>query len=75
MLGAVAAGATAGGYASLADAVARMAPAPATTYQPVPESRHQYDALYREYRRLYDHFGRGGNEVMTVLRRLRRATS
>jgi L-ribulokinase len=75
MLGAVAAGATAGGYASLADAVARMAPAPATTYQPGPERRHQYDALYGEYRRLYDHFGRGGNEVMTVLRRLRRATS
>jgi len=75
MLGAVAAGASAGGYASLAEAVARMAPAPATTYQPVPERRRQYDALYGEYRRLYDHFGRGGNEVMTVLRRLRRAMS
>jgi L-ribulokinase len=75
MLGAVAAGAAAGGYASLADAVARMAPPPNTTYEPIPERRRQYDALYGEYRRLYDHFGRGGNDVMKVLRRMRRVTS
>jgi L-ribulokinase len=75
MLGAVAAGAAAGGYATVADAVARMAPAPKTTYEPIAQRRRQYDALYGEYRRLYDHFGRGGNDVMKMLRRMRGVTS
>jgi L-ribulokinase len=73
MLGAVAAGASAGGCDSLADAVARMAAAPRTTYRPDPGRQREYDALHREYRRLYDHFGRGGNEVMRTLRSMRRA--
>jgi L-ribulokinase len=72
MLGAVAAGSAAGGYPSLTDAVAAMAPEPAQVYEPREEHRRQYDTLYGEYKRLYDHFGRGGNEVMRVLRTLRR---
>lgn len=72
MLGAVAAGTAAGGHGSLTEAVARMAPPPAQVYEPVEERRRQYDLLYREYKRLYDHFGRGGNDVMRLLRGLRR---
>jgi L-ribulokinase len=72
MLGAVAAGAAGGGHDSLGVAVARMAPPPAHIYEPIEPNRRQYDLLYREYKRLYDHFGRGGNEVMRVLRGLRR---
>jgi hypothetical protein len=30
--------------------------------------------LYAEYKRLYDHFGRGANDVMTLLRGMRRRT-
>ena len=73
MLGAVAAGAAAGGYGSLTEAVARMAPRPTELYEPIDDHRRQYDALYREYKRLYDHFGRGGTDVMKMLRTMRRA--
>jgi L-ribulokinase len=72
MLAAVAAGPEGGGYATLADAAAHMAPPPARVYRPVAEHRPVYDMLYGEYRRLHDTFGRGENNVMKVLRRLRR---
>jgi L-ribulokinase len=72
MLGAVAAGASGGGYDSLASAVHRMAPGPVHVYQPIEANERQYDVLYREYKRLYDHFGRGGNDVMQLLRGMRR---
>ena len=53
MLGAVAAGTTRGGYATLREAAAGMAPAPSTVYEPDSDRRRQYDTLYREYKRLY----------------------
>lgn len=72
MLGAVAAGAERGGYDSLLEAAQRMAPSPSRVYRPIEARRVQYGALYSEYRRLYDYFGRGGNDVMPRLRELRR---
>ena len=72
MLGAVAAGAAGGGYASLSEAVARMTPPPACVYEAIDERRRDYDGLYREYKRLYDHFGRSENDVMRRLRGMRR---
>ena len=72
MLGAVAAGAAAGGYSSVEEAVAKMAPAADRVYQPDPARARSYDELYGEYKRLYDYFGRGQNDVMKVLRRRRR---
>jgi len=46
-------------------------------YLPNPDRARDYEALYAEYRRLYDWFGRdestGGNEVMHRLRDMRRA--
>ena len=71
MLGAVAAGAHGGGYDSVATAVAHMAPPAARVYRPIPENRMPYETLYAEYRRLYDYFGRGENQVMKALRALR----
>lgn len=71
MLGAVAAGPERGGYATLPEAVAAMAAPPTTVYEPISTHRAPYDTLYAEYRRLYDYFGRGDNNVMKVLRRLR----
>jgi L-ribulokinase len=71
MLGAVAAGASGGGYDRLSAAVRNMALPPATTYKPMRKHRAVYDELYAEYCRLYDYFGRGGNNVMKILRSLR----
>jgi L-ribulokinase len=72
MLGAVAAGTARSGHESLAAAVARMAPRATHVYEPIETHQRQYDLLYREYKRLYDYFGRGGNDVMKVLRGMRR---
>jgi L-ribulokinase len=71
MWGAVAAGASAGGHATITDAASRMASLSETRYRPRPENRAAYDVLYGEYLRLHDLFGRGGDEVMRRLRRLR----
>ena len=70
MLGAVAAGHSGGGYESLSDAVAHMAPSPTKVYHPRADHLAPYDALYAEYLRLYDYFGRGENNVMKTLRTL-----
>ncbi|MCX4095150.1 ribulokinase [Nocardia sp. alder85J] len=40
-------------------------------YLPDPDRAAAYDALYAEYRLLHDHFGRGGNDVLHRLRRIR----
>ena len=34
-------------------------------------SSDAYDRLYEEYRLLHDHFGRGSNDVMKRLKRMR----
>ena len=68
MLAAVAAGSAGGGYDSLDVAVTRMAPHPSRVYEPNPNRASQYETLYREYKRLYDYFGRGENDVMRALR-------
>jgi L-ribulokinase len=68
MFGAVAAGA----YDSIRDASRHMAHLSETTYEPNPAHRDTYDALYREYVRLHDLFGRHGDDVMRTLKRLQR---
>ncbi len=75
MFGAVAAGAQAGGYDSIADAARHMAPAGARTYS--PDARHHaiYERLMAQYRRLHDYFGRGENDVMKELRAIRALAS
>ena len=42
-----------------------------TVYHPNPEASAIYDKLYAEYVRLYDTFGRGGDNVMKNLREIR----
>jgi L-ribulokinase len=44
-------------------------------YQPDPERAAAYDRLYAEYRLLHDYFGRGTNDVMHRLRRIRAEAS
>ena len=73
MFGAVAAGAGAGGYDTIAEASARMARLSDVTYTPDPALREVYDALFAEYRELHDAFGRGSLDTMKRLRRIRAA--
>jgi L-ribulokinase len=37
-------------------------------YEPEPENADAYDDLYAHYLRLHDHFGRGGDDLMHLLR-------
>ena len=68
---AVAAGPERGGYATTAEASARMARLQEGAYIPNAENKAIYDRLYAEYRTLYDYFGRGDNDVMKRLMALR----
>jgi L-ribulokinase len=71
-LGSAMFGAVVGGvHDSIRAASRAMAPPTAETYVPDRASRAAYDALYAEYVRLHDHFGRGGDDVMRTLKRLR----
>ena len=74
MHGAVAAGAAAGGYDTIAQAAERMAHLKDKVYQPIQASRATYDRLYREYVTLHDYFGRGANNVMKRLKAMRAET-
>jgi len=71
MHAAVAAGAEAGGYRTIVEAAAHMAHLADKVYRPIPEHQPLYDRLYNEYVRLYTYFGRGENDVMKVLKRIR----
>lgn len=71
MHGAVAAGAEAGGYPSIFEATKKMARLRDEAYRPNPEHTRVYDQLYPEYVTLHDYFGRGSNEVMKRLKRLK----
>ncbi len=71
MHGAVAAGASAGGYDSITGAAQKMARLRAECYQPNPANKAVYDQLYDEYLILHDYFGRGANDVMKRLKALK----
>jgi L-ribulokinase len=62
----------AGRYPDVHAAGAAMGGRNHAAYQPRPEAAAAYDELYREYRALHDHFGRGGNDVMHRLKAMRR---
>jgi L-ribulokinase len=71
MFGAVAAGKAAGGYDSIYEAARTMAHLKDETYTPIPEHQKVYDLLYAEYIALHDYFGRGANDVMKRLKRIK----
>jgi L-ribulokinase len=71
MFGAVAAGKSAGGYDTIYEATRRMAHLKAETYKPIPENQKVYEKLFVEYLHLHDYFGRGGNDVMKTLKKIK----
>ncbi len=72
MFGAVAAGKMAGGFDTIQEAAKIMAKVKDYTFRHNPENTATYDRLYREYRLLHDHFGRGGNDVMKRLKQIKK---
>ena len=73
MFGAVAAGSARGGYDSIIDAARSMADPAGEIVRPIAAHLPAYNALFTEYLRLHDWFGRDGNDVMKRLKRLRAA--
>jgi L-ribulokinase len=61
----------AGAYPDVFVASAAMGRVVRDAYVPDPARADAYDALYRHYVRLHDHFGRGADDVMHALRRIR----
>lgn len=57
----------AGECSDIISAAARYAQPVLDTYYPNAENAKIYDALYREYKKLHDYFGRGENGVMDRL--------
>jgi L-ribulokinase len=71
MFGAVAAGRASGGYDTILEAAQHMAHLKDEVFRPIPENQAVYDRLYAEYKVLHDYLGRGENDVMKRLKRLR----
>ncbi len=71
MHGAVAAGKAAGGYDSIVEATKAMARLRDEAYEPNPANKAVYDKLFAEYVTLHDYFGRGANDVMKRLKKLK----
>ena len=42
-----------------------------TVYKPRAKDKAAYDLLYKEYITLHDYFGRGGNDIMKKLRKIK----
>jgi L-ribulokinase len=71
MFGAVAAGSEKGGYDSIYEAAKKMSSVREEYYKPIPENVEVYKKLYDEYKQLHDYFGRGGNDVMKRLKKIK----
>lgn len=61
----------AGAYPNIQAAAAKMGKLKDEIFRPIPENQAIYDKLYAEYLILHDYFGRGENDVMKRLRKIR----
>jgi L-ribulokinase len=61
----------AGVYPDIHAAAERMGKLKDEVVSPIPENQAVYDQLYAEYKALYDYFGRGANDVMKRLKKIR----
>jgi L-ribulokinase len=71
MFGAVAAGKVNGGYDSIFEAAKHMSKVKEAYYKPNPINVEAYKKLYAEYKLLHDYFGRGANDVMKRLKKIK----
>ncbi|MDX1991215.1 MAG: ribulokinase [bacterium] len=61
----------AGIYPDIRAAADKMGKLKDEVVTPIPENQAVYEELYAEYKRLYDYFGRGANDVMKRLKKIR----
>lgn len=71
MFASVAAGKEAGGYNNIEEAAAKIARIQDEKITPIAKNMEKYDALYQEYVKLHDYFGRGENDVMKRLKNIK----
>jgi len=71
MFGTVAAGKARGGYDSIFEAAKYMSKVKETYYKPNASNVEAYKKLYAEYKLLHDYFGRGQNDVMKRLKKIK----
>ena len=71
MFAALAAGEEKGGYASIVEAAKHMSNVKDEYYKPIPENVEVYSKLYAEYKILHDYFGRGANDAMKRLKKIK----
>jgi L-ribulokinase len=62
----------AGVYPDIQAAAQKMGKLKDEVVRPIAANKAVYDQLYAEYKTLYDYFGRGTNDVMKRLKRIRR---
>jgi L-ribulokinase len=62
----------AGAYPDVPTASAVMGKLEQAVYTPIAANADRYDELFEEYTTLHDYFGRGSNDVMRRLKRIRR---
>lgn len=74
MSGAVAAGKENGGYDSIQEAVEHMTQPTGLCKRPIAENTMIYARLYEEYVKLHDYFGKNGNDVMKILKKIKKQT-
>jgi L-ribulokinase len=65
----------AGQYPDVPAAAAVMGRVRRDVFVPDADAARRYDALYAEYERLHDYFGKGGNDVLHRLRAIRNAAT
>ena len=62
----------AGAYPDVPAASEAMGKLQRAVYTPISENADRYDEMFAEYTTLHDYFGRGANDVMRRLKRIRR---
>ncbi|MBU3177323.1 ribulokinase [Clostridium estertheticum] len=75
MFAAVAAGKEAFGYDNIQEASKQMARLKENSIKPIPQNVKRYEAIYKEYVKLHDYFGRGANDVMKHLKKIKESVS
>lgn len=71
ILGIAAAGPEVTGYKDANEVIRHIGKVKDVEYNPIPENSALYDQLYAEYKRLHNYFGRGENDVMKRLMKIR----